>query len=80
VWCFKTRPNANLQTVIGHSMATVQLSNFGADNQPFDKFRQSRLAIPSQNKKRGKATHEPTQFASHFILPNRTNTDFNFYL
>jgi hypothetical protein len=61
-------------------MATVQLSNFWADIQPFDKFRQSRLAIPSQNKKRGKATLNPTQFASHFILPHSTNTDLNFYL
>jgi len=36
------------------------------------KNRQSRLAIPSQNKKSGKATHKSTQIAAHFILPNRT--------
>lgn len=61
-------------------MATLQLSNFWADIQPFDKFRQSHLAIASQNKKSGKATHKPTQFASHFILPQRTNTDRNSHL
>jgi hypothetical protein len=27
-------------------------------------------ANPSQNKKSCKATHKPTQFAAHFILPN----------
>jgi hypothetical protein len=27
-----------------------------------------------QNKKSCKATHKPTQFAAHFILPNRTKT------
>jgi hypothetical protein len=29
-------------------------------------------ANPSQNKKSCKPTHKPTQFAAHFILPNRT--------
>jgi len=38
--------------------------------QAKEKYRQSRLAILRKIKREAKPTHKPTQFASHFILPN----------
>jgi len=35
-------------------------------------FNDRQNANPSQNKKSCKPTHKATQFAAHFILPNRT--------
>ena len=47
-------------------MTTVQTLNDSAKH----KKKNEMTANPSQNKKSCKATHKPTQFAAHFILPN----------
>jgi hypothetical protein len=51
--------------VIGNGIATVLISTV---MQTWDKI----LPTLLQNKKSCKATHKPTQFAAHFILPQRT--------
>jgi hypothetical protein len=51
-------------------MTTVQTINYSAKTKTKNRM----TANPSQNKKSCKATHKPTQFAAHFILPKRTQS------
>ncbi len=55
--------------VTGNGIAKVLNSTVGADNGLTKNFRQSRLAISSQNKKSCKATRKPTQMQHILFCP-----------